>query len=79
MMIRRLAMPFFAAAAIAGAVPAFAQHLAQTQGLAAQSYFSYTDVSLTAAAAAVQNPCRKPRPGDRRMPEHRCDQHNASR
>jgi hypothetical protein len=54
MMIRRLAMLCFAAAAIAVAVPALAQHLAQTQGLAAQSYVSYTDVTLTAAAAAVQ-------------------------
>jgi hypothetical protein len=54
MMIRRLAMLCFAGAAIAVAVPALAQHLAQTQGLAAQSYVSYTDVTLTAAAAAVQ-------------------------
>ena len=54
MMIRRLAMLCFAAAAIAVAVPALAQHLAQTQGLAAQTYVSYTDVTLTAAAAAVQ-------------------------
>ena len=54
MMIRRLAMLCFAAAAIAVAVPALAQHLAQTQGLAAQTYVSYTDVTLMAAAAAVQ-------------------------
>lgn len=53
-MLKRLAMLFSAAAAVAAASPAFAQHFAQAQGVAAQSYMSYADVSLTAAAAAVQ-------------------------
>ncbi|HVB82186.1 MAG TPA: hypothetical protein VNE82_19820 [Candidatus Binataceae bacterium] len=61
-MLKRLAMLFSAAALAAAPIPAFAQHLAQAQGLAAQSYVSYLDVSLTAAGPAVQilaaNPAR---------------------
>jgi hypothetical protein len=61
-MLKRLATLFSTALLVAFAAPAFAQHLAQTQGLAAQSYVSYPDVSLAAAAAAVQilaaNPTR---------------------
>jgi hypothetical protein len=53
-MLKRLATLFSIALLVAFAAPAFAQHFAQTQGLAAQSYVSYSDVSLTAAAAAVQ-------------------------
>lgn len=45
-MPKRLTLLFSATAAAAAASPAFAQHFAQAQGIAAQSHVSYADVSL---------------------------------
>jgi len=53
-MLKRLAMLLLGLAVVASAAPVRAQHFAQTQGVAAQSYVSYGDVALTAGAAAVQ-------------------------
>lgn len=53
-MLKRLAVSLLGLAFVAAAPPVWAQHFAQAQAVAAQSYFSYPDVSLTAGAAAVQ-------------------------
>jgi hypothetical protein len=53
-MPKRLTFVLAALAVIAGAAPARAQHFAETQGVAAQTYLSYADVPLAAAAPPVQ-------------------------
>jgi hypothetical protein len=53
-MLKRPAILLLGLAIIAAAAPAEAQHFAQAQGVAAQNYLSYADVSLAAGAAAVQ-------------------------